>query len=929
MIDSENLSQDSDSYSPSRPVDALDLLDNFHQDVPASSQTVSFTRKVQPALIVPKLDLPELAASEYMSIHQWFEAQVEQTPDAIAVSSQGQTLTYQVLNQRANQLAHHLKTLGVQPEELVAISMHRCPEMVICFLGVLKAGAAYVPIDPTYPHERRAYKLKDAQVRFILTQQHLVESLPDHSACVICPDTEWSAIAHHSSENLPMLTRPQDLAYVIYTSGSTGNPKGVMITHQGMMHHTRAIVQAFDLQVGDLVLQFSSMSFDIIVEEVYPSLVRGATLVLRTEASINSTRNFLEFIAQEQITVLNLPTAFWHGLVSGLTLLNVSLPPAVRLLIVGGEKASSSIYAEWQKLVGPYPRWLNAYGPTETTVTATIFDPIAAGYDPSQAEIPIGYPLPNSQIYILDENLQPVPEGEIGEMYIGGPGLARGYLNLAERTASKFIANPLSDQPESRLYRTGDTARYLADGSLEFIGRIDFQVKIRGFRIELAEIETYLEQYPAVQQSIVLAREDVPGEKRLAAYIIPKPGQQPNRSELRAFLQTKLPEYMIPAAVIVLEIFPMLPNGKVDRRAFPEPQVTDLVQARELVLPSSALEAQLVKIWEQVLSIKPISTTDNFMDLGGTSLLVARLADQIDQQLNQTLSLAVIFQAPTIKQLAQVLQQQDAINQNPSLVAIQPQGSRPPLFLFEGASIYHPLIPYLGLDQPIYGLIAMVKDGINGPINQVEEIAAHYIQEMVKIQPEGPYYLGGLSFGGIIAFEVAQQLATQGQKTEVLALFDTILPSAVSPLDPYERLQFHSKKIAQHGVSYLVHRVTDKVQKAVGQLRLRYPNAPQNAEQSKLQPQPGSKTADYFMLRAIDDRAEAAYRLKPYGGEVVVFRALNDPDMEGAKVDADLGWTPYSTGLKIYGVPGDHLSILKEPNISILGDQLKQLLDQP
>lgn len=895
------------------------MFNNLYQNVLATGTDGSLP---QSALV--ELTEPAISAVEYMSIHQWFEAQVELTPNEIAVSSQGQTLTYQVLNQRANQLAHYLKTLGVQSEELVAISMNRCPEMVICFLGVLKAGAAYVPIDPTYPHERRAYKLKDAQVRFILTQQHLVEFLPDHDACVICPDTDWSAIAHHSSENLPMLTRPQDLAYVIYTSGSTGNPKGVMITHQGMMHHTRAIVQAFDLQVGDRVLQFSSMSFDIIVEEVYPSLVRGATLVLRTEESISSTRNFLEFIAQEQITILDLPTAFWHGLVSGLTLLNASLPPAVRLVIVGGEKASSAIYAEWRKLVGQYPRWLNTYGPTETTVTATIFDPIAAGYDPSQAEIPIGYPLPSSQIYILDENLQPLPQGAIGEMYIGGPGLARGYLNLAENTASKFIANPLSDQPESRLYRTGDTARYLPDGSLEFIGRIDFQVKIRGFRIELAEIETYFEQYPAVQQSIVLAREDVPGEKRLAAYIILKHGHQLDQTDLRTFLQTKLPEYMIPNAIITLESFPMLPNGKVNRRAFPQPQVTDLVQIRELVLPSNALEAQLVKIWEQVLNIKPISTTDNFMDLGGTSLLVARLADQIDQQLSQNLPLTLLFQAPTVQKLAQVLQQQDAGSPNPSLVAIQPQGSRPPLFLFEGVSIYHPLIPYLGLDQPIYGLIAMVKDGIEGPINQVEAIAAHYIQEMVKIQPEGPYYLGGLSFGGLIAFEVAQQLAAQGRKTEVLALFDTVLPSAVSPLPPYDRLQFHRKKIAQHGPRYLIDRVVDKVQKTVGQFQLRF----QSVQPSQPLDQSRSKTVEYLMLRAINDRAEAAYRPKFYEGEVSVFRALDDPDLEGAQIETGLGWMPHSRHLRIYDLPGDHLSILREPHVSVLGNHLKQLLDQ-
>jgi amino acid adenylation domain-containing protein len=867
--------------------------------------------------------------SEYVSIHQWFEAQVSQTPDAIAVSFQGQMITYHALNRRANQLAHYLKARGVQPEELVAISMNRCIEMVICLLGVLKAGGAYVPIDPAYPHERRAYKLQDAKVRFILTQKHLVEFLPDHEACAICPDIDWQDIVPYSTKNPPMLTTPQQLAYTIYTSGSTGKPKGVMITHQGMIHHSQAIVQTFALQASDRVLQFSSISFDILIEEVFPSLVSGATIVLRTEDSISSTSRFLTFIEQERITVLNIPTAFWHGLVSGLTLLHAHLPPAVRLVIVGGEKASRAIYAEWLQWVGQYPRWLNAYGPTETTVTATIFDPTAEGYEPSEAEVPIGRPLPNSQIYILDEALNPLPAGEMGEMYIAGPGLARGYLNLAERTASKFIANPFSDQPGARLYRTGDMARYLPNGTLEFMGRIDFQVKIRGFRIELLEIETYLEQYPSVQQGIVLAREDVPGEKRLVAYIVPKHRQHIDLPALRSFLQTKLPEYMIPAAVVAMEHFPTMPNGKVDRHAFPAPQIADRVQHSGAVLPIDGLEATLVKIWERVLNVKPIGTTDNFMDLGGTSLLVARLADEIERHLNQSLPLSAIFNAPTIKHLAQILHQGNIANPNLSLVELQPQGSKPPLFLFEGASIYYPLIPYLGLDQPIYGLIALVKDGVNGPTNQVEAIAAYYLNEIMKVQPTGPYYLGGFSFGGIVAFEVAQQLAAQGQETELLILLDAMLPSAYKPVSLDRRLQFHAQKILKHGVRYAADRMidratalTDRMIVVSGNLRLKYRTA-------KTHKQLASHTTDYLSMGEMIDQAERVYTPKPYMGQAVIFRALDDQALENVSLVPDLGWKPYlKNGMTVYDVPGDHLGILMEPNVSIIGKHLEHLLDR-
>ncbi len=595
---------------------------------------------------------------------------------------------------------------------------------------------------------------------------------------------------------------------------------------------------------------------------------------------------------------------------------------------MGGEKASRTIYAEWLELMGQYPRWLNTYGPTETTVTATIFDPISEGYDPSDAEIPIGRPLPNSQIYILDEDLNLLPEGEIGEMYIGGPGLARGYLNLAERTASKFVPNPFSDQPGARLYRTGDTARYLPNGVLEFIGRIDFQVKIRGFRIELLEVETYLEQYPSVQQGIVLARDDLPGEKRLVAYIIPKHPQRFELSALRSFLQTKLPEYMIPSAVVVMESFPMMPNGKVDRRAFPAPQIADMVQHSGAVLPVDGLEAQLVQIWERVLSIKPIGTTDNFMDLGGTSLLAARLADQIDQHLNQSLPLSIIFKAPTIKQLAQFLRQGNVANLNFSLVEMQPQGSKPPLFLFEGASLYYPLIPYMGLDQPIYGLIALLKDGVNGPVNQVEAIASYYINEIMKVQPNGPYYLGGLSFGGIVAFEVAQQLAAHGQETRLLILFDAMLPSAYKPISVYRRLRFHVKKIIKHGVRHITDRIMAKATAAIDRMILLTHNLRAQHQKVKTRNQKLSHTTDYLGVGETIDQAERAYTPKPYRGRVVMFRALDAQEGETASLDPDLGWKPYlKDGMAIYDVPGDHLGILKEPNVGTIGNHLKHLLD--
>lgn len=726
-------------------------------------------------------------ALKYQCIHTWFEAQVKKTPNAISLTFNGQSLTYQELNQRANQLAHYLIDQGIQPGELVAISMHRCFEMIVGFWGVLKAGAAYVPIDPAYPHERQSYMLQDSQARIILTQQSLVESLSTveslsaDSARVLCLDTDWeTAIAAYPCHNPALPASSEQPAYVIYTSGSTGNPKGVKIPHRGVVNHSRAIVQAFELSPRDRVLQFSSISFDIIVEEVYPSLVTGASLVLRTEEISSSIRQFLGFVEAHHITVLDLPTAFWHELVKGLSLLKLTVPPSVRLVVVGGEKASRIAYAEWIKLVGNYPRWLNTYGPTETTVTATIYDPIAAHYHPDQGEIPIGKPLANTEVYILDTALRPVAFGEVGELHLGGPGLAIEYHNRPDRTAEKFIANPFSDDPTARLYKTGDTVRYLPDGNLEFVGRIDFQVKIRGFRIELGEIETCLEQHSAIRQAIVLAREDVPGDKSLVAYVMPHPEQSFDAAEVRSYLKQKLPAYMVPAAFVEMEVFPLTPNGKVDRRALPAPQ-TVTTASPSIVAPSNATEAKLLQIWEEILGIRGISIHDNFFDLGGHSLLVARLFARLEQEFRCSLPMTAIFQAPTITQLAIQLQTalevpSSPLAEMPSLVRFKEGTAQPPLFLVLAfdldGELYLNLANHYQGDRPIYGLQFYGHNHTRILHTRIPDMAAFIVEQLRLIQPEGPYLLGGQCAGGVIAFEVAQQLQAQGHQVALLALLD-------------------------------------------------------------------------------------------------------------------------------------------------------------
>jgi amino acid adenylation domain-containing protein len=906
----------------------------------------------------PLKDLPLLTAAErhqllvewnhtpvdtpkHSCIHHWFEAQVEQTPEAVAVVCGQEELTYRELNNRANQLAHYLQSLGVKPDTLVAISVERSLEMIVGFLGILKAGGAYIPIDPAYPHERRAYMLQDSQTPVILTQERLVSSLPDHQAQVVRLDADWQDIAQHSQDNPLSETTAENLSYVIYTSGSTGKPKGVLITHRGMVNHSRAIAKQFNLQPSDRVLQFSSMSFDIIIEELFPSFIIGAAVILRPEDILSSTTNFVQFVEQQQITVLNLPTAFWHELVKGLSVfkpepgnIDKGIPSAllapVRLVIVGGEKASRAAYSTWLQLIGERIRWLNTYGPTETTVSATIYDP-SCSTNPAHlpSEIPIGRPLANTQAYILDRNLQPVPIGVTGELHIGGAGVGRGYLNRPDLTANKFISNPFSDEPNARLYKTGDTVRYLSDGNIEFIGRIDYQVKIRGFRIELGEIETLLEQHPGVQQAVVLAREDVPGEKRLVAYIVPKQEQSSSIPELRSFVKERLPEYMVPTAFVILETLPLTPNGKVDRRALKAPDSTVIASEREIVAPRYQLEFQLTKIWEEILGIEPIGITDNFFELGGHSLLIMRLISQLNELCGRNLPLNTLFVAPTIEQLVKLLHEEEGLTAWRSLVELQPQGSKPPFFCIHeiiGNAIYCQRMARYLPDQPLYGLQPVGLDGNQPPYTRIEEMAAHYIQEIQTIEPNGPYYLGGYSFGGLVAFEMARQLEAQGKKVALVALFDAPAPGyRKRRLWRWLLKQVHH--FSQHGLEMILDRVKTTVlpkhrQEPINQELL-------NLTQHLHLDSENAIDRNIDLLTKVNYQAASDYIPKAYSGKVTLFQATLEERPEEWIFDPYLGWSQYAKqGVEIQEIPSIHIRMFDEPNVKVVAEKLRGCLEQ-
>ena len=576
---------------------------------------------------------------DHYCIHQLFEEQVVKTPDAIAVIDGEKSLTYEQLNQKANQLAYYLQNLGVKTEDLVGICIERSVLMIIGLLGILKAGAAYIPLDPNYPSERLAYMLEDSAVSVLLTQENLVDTLPNYLGTIFCLDQDGKILDHHPQDNLLHPMTSENLAYVIYTSGSTGKPKGVLIQHQSLLNLVSWHQNAFDITTIDRVTQLAGIAFDASVWEIWPYLTAGACLAIVPPDLLTSPKQLQEWLIAKKITVSFLPTPLAETLIP----LDWSPNCPLRLMLTGGDKLN-----DFPPTSIPFTL-VNNYGPTENTVVTTSVK-ITPDLLTEKAP-PIGRPISNTQVYILDQYQQPVPIGIPGELYIGGSGLAKGYLNRPELTDSKFIANPFSQKLSDRLYKTGDLVRYGNDGQIEFVGRIDHQVKIRGFRIELGEIETVLNQHPQVKEAIIIAREDQPGVKRLCAYVIAS--QNLTVSQLRLFLQEKLPQYMVPAFFVLLDAFTLTANGKIDRCALPQPTLELEDEAALNLSPGTEKERILAAIWQRVLGLKNISINDNFFELGGDSILAIQIIAQANQAGLQ-ITPKQLFSHQTIAQLATV-----------------------------------------------------------------------------------------------------------------------------------------------------------------------------------------------------------------------------------------------------------------------------------
>ena len=577
-------------------------------------------------------------------IHQLFEEQAQRRPDAAAVISGTQSVTYKELNERSNRFAHYLRGLNVGPGKLAGICLERSAEMLIALLGILKAGAAYVPLDPDFPRDRLEYMAKDARLSVLVTQKSLVSVMQATNATTVCIDTEAEQIKKLSAESpgqlqAEQMSGPEDLAYVIYTSGSTGTPKGVQVHHSAVVNFLCSMAQKPGISEDDILVAVTTLSFDISVLELFLPLSQGACTVIASRDVAADGKLLLQTLQKTKATVMQATPVTWRMLIGA----GWNGSPQIKVLC-GGEAVPRDLANE---LIDRSPSVWNMYGPTETTVWST-----SCQLQDKQGPVMIGRPIANTPVYILDQHLQPVPLGVSGELYIGGAGVSRGYLNRPDLTEKAFVKNPFSPDPSAVMYKTGDLTRYYANGNIEFLGRIDQQIKIRGFRVELGEIETVLLEHPSIKQGVVIVREDRPGDARLVAYMVHAEGLKIDSRELRQFLRKKLPDYMIPQHFVELDTLPRTPNGKINRKALPKPDAS--MQADDNYKePQTAIEKQLAAIWADILGTKRVGLNDSFFELGGHSVLAIQVVSAVRDSLSVDLPLRAIFETPILIDLAQ------------------------------------------------------------------------------------------------------------------------------------------------------------------------------------------------------------------------------------------------------------------------------------
>jgi amino acid adenylation domain-containing protein len=858
------------------------------------------------------------------SIAALFSEQSALTPDKTALVFENYQLTYRQLEERSNQLAHFLRNKGVGSTSMVPICIERSLDSLVGILGILKAGAAYVPVDPEYPEERIRFMLRDTRSRVLITSRTIRKKLPViENLENILIDEEWNIISREPANAPKITTNGKSLAYVMYTSGSTGIPKGVMIENSNVISLVRG-VKYVTLNGNVVILSTGSPSFDATTFEYWASLLNGGELVLCTEQTLLNEHLLKETIERRHVNMM----WFTSGLLNQWIDLDITIFAGLKTILAGGEKLSES---HIDRLRNQYPdiAIINGYGPTENTsfsLTYHITD------KKIRQSIPIGKPLSNRTAYVLNSQQQLCAVGVLGELYVGGAGVGRGYLNQPELTVEKFLPDPFSDESAARMYRTGDLARCLVDGNIEFHGRMDDQVKIRGYRIEPAEIEYVLKQNKGIQQAVVMVTEENEQDKKLIAYVVPE--GEFNKEKLVLFLQSKLPSYMVPREFVQLNRIPLTANGKVDKKALPTPGMLSTSGMRKIRTPETEHQKMMAEIWKSSLGLKQLSIDDNFFELGGHSLIAVKVMRKIEEKTGNRLPITALFEAPTVEKLSFLLEQDDKTISWKSLVPIKPEGTKPPLYIVHGSGltvlVFRSLAMGLESAQPVYGLQARGLNGKDEPFNNMKDIAAYYVSEILEQNPTGPYSLVGYSFGGIVAFEMAQQLKALGREINMLAIFDTNANQIQSGESWYERL---GKKIRRQFPKFkfilrsLVKRPGETLKYQFNFAKNKMINLLIKVNLVQIISDKEEHLEHADKINRSHDIASRNYIMQPYHGTIDLFRVeermyfLDDPIY--------LGWKPYALeGLEIHGIAGDHKTFLLPPNVEGLSKLLQEIINR-
>nr|WP_232214622.1 non-ribosomal peptide synthetase [Rubidibacter lacunae] len=866
-------------------------------------------------LVVEEWNASAVAYPEGICLHELFEAQVAKDPSAVALVFEGEELSYGALNERANRLAHHLRILGVGPDGLVGICVERGFEMVVGLLAVLKAGGAYVPLDPAYPVERLRFMLEDSGLQVLLHDGSVAADLIV-KLCHACPGTQGVDLAgtegwrEQPATNLERgALTPRNLAYAIYTSGSTGQPKGVMVEHGNIVNQVLWYQEAFAQNGDDVTLQKTPLGFDISVWEIFVPLMCGARLVLARPEGHKDPAYLADIIRETGVTILQFVPSMLEAFLAHR--LSADACKSIRHVICAGEALSASLLQGAGRRF-PSAGLHNLFGPTETAVVVTSWT-CPAGFE--GGGVPIGRPVANTQVYILDGRGCPVPVGVTGELYIGGVQVARGYLNRPDLTAARFIANPFSTDPDARLYRTGDLGRWRADGTIEYLGRRDFQLKIRGHRIELGEIEACLSAHAGVGAAVVVARgSGSEGDTSLAAYVVADKDSADrgsvgvNAQALRDHAARHLPLWMVPSAYVLMDAFPLTASGKLDRRALPNPDGAAYVR-RIYEAPEGGVEETLARIWSQLLEVERVGRHDNFFDLGGHSLLAVQMIARLPEALGKEVPLAKLFARPTVIAFADVLNSQHCLLDR-GITAFRAEGTKPPLFLFQegsGEVIYgFELTRHIDADIPVYGLTN--HGDLSTPLCTIEAIAAHFLDSIKMVQPQGPYYIAGWSFGGLLAYEVATQMIGNDDQVAFLGLFDINCPQSLEPASSEE--------------DYLRRIIKDKhvlLHLAAIAARRGIPIALNDIESPLHQ----DEVRQYISRMYAYEQAMHQYHIQPIPIPMHLFAAI-----EGTLVSRSGGWDTVISKEHIHfvSVPGNHWTMMDPPNISCLGASVSKSL---